>query len=236
MDIMRQDYEKALLLRLKGYSYNEINQLLGAPKATLSGWFSGLPLSEKAQQRIRRRSKEGSLKGLLKRNRIQTHAARERATMMRKETRSQIGRLNQKDLLLIGAALYWAEGYKRPVVRNGKQRTYHAISFSNADPVMVRVFLAFLQNVIHIPKARIRAGIRIFRHINENEALQYWQMVTGLPIGNFHKTYYGVSKSSLGKRPYNRLPHGTVQIRIGDTKNFYRIMGLIDGISQHFKI
>ena len=49
---------------------------------------------------------------------------------------------------------------------------------------------------------------------------------------NFHKTYYGVSKSSLGKRPFNQLPHGVIQIVVADTILFHRIMGYIEGIKE----
>ena len=45
----------------------------------------------------------------------------------------------------------------------------------------------------------------------------------------FGKSYYGVSKSSQGKKPFNILPYGTIQIRVNNTELFHRIMGWIDG-------
>lgn len=231
---MRSDKEKALSLRLKGYSYSEIVRLLGVPKATLSDWFTGLVLSEKAQARIKKRVYEGSVRGLIKRNKLQTHLARQRATHIRTNAEKQIKRPTKKELVLLGAALYWAEGYKRAIIKNGQERSYHTISFSNADPIMVKVFLMFLRETLQILDSKIYASIRIFEHINENEALRYWQKVTGLPKENFRKSYYGISKSSLGKRPYNRLPYGTIQVSVGDTKNFHRIMGWIEGIGKFF--
>lgn len=231
---MRIDKQRALVLRLRGNSYNEIKDLLGVPKGTLSDWFSNLPLSEKAQERIRQRTKVGSLKGLVKRNRLQTHKARQRAAEIRKFAKNEIGEISKQELLLIGAALYWAEGYKKPVIRRGRELTCHSISFSNSDPLMIKVFIRFLQDILKIPSEKIGASVRIFKHINEGEALKYWQDITGLPKEKFQKFYYGISKSSLGKRPYNRLPYGTIQIVVGDTKNFHRIMGWIEGLSKHF--
>ena len=231
---MRSDREKALILRLQGYSYNEITAKLGTPKATLSDWFTSLILPESAQQRIKKRVYEGSLKGLLKKNQLQTHRAKQDSIQIRKAARKQIRKISKSDLLLIGAALYWAEGDKRPVVKNGKERTFHKISFSNADPQMVRGFIKFLKNILQIPQSKIYASIRIFKHIPEKEALKYWQKVTGLPKENFRKSYYGISKSSIGKRPYNRLPYGTIQVIVGDTKNFHRMMGWIEGIGKQF--
>ncbi|MDO8654929.1 MAG: hypothetical protein Q7R48_00655 [bacterium] len=232
---MRIDKEKALALRLLGYSYNEITAKLDIPKATLSDWFTGLILSEKAHSRIRKRVWAGSLKGLIKKNELQVHRARQSASQIRKDAKKQIKRFSKSELLLVGTALYWAEGYKRPVIKNGRERTYHKISFSNSDPFMVKVFLTFLEDILEIPRSRIKASIRIFQHINEGEALRYWENITKLPKENFQKTYYGISKSSLGKRPFNRLPYGTIQIIVGDTKKFHRIMGWIEGMEEHIQ-
>lgn len=227
---MRTDKEKALALRLKGFSYNEIRAKLNVPKATLSDWFTGLVLTTKAQERLQKRVQKKSIAGLIKRNKLQTHLANKRALDIRAESRELINELSQRDLLLLGTALYWAEGYKKPIVKNGRERTYHAISFTNADPLMIKFFIKFVKQILKIPDDRIKASVRIFEHLNEQVTLDYWKKITGLPDKNFQKVYYGISKSSQGKRPFNRLPYGTIQIRISDTINFHKIMGLIDGL------
>lgn len=232
---MRQDREKALALRLKGYSYNEINKILGVPKATLSGWFGDLILSDEARTRIQKRVKEGSFRGLLKQNILQTHKARQRAAAIRKIAYNEIGGISKRELILLGSALYWAEGYKKPIIKNGKERTSHVISFTNSDPVMIRLFIRFLKDILHIETPKINAWIRLYEHLNEKLTLQYWQNITDLPRQNFKKFYYGISKSSSRKRPYNRLPYGTIQITVGDTKNFHKIMGWIEGIRRYFR-
>lgn len=223
---MRKDREKALVLRLQGYSYNEITEFLKIPKSTLSNWFTGLALPDKALKRIQTRVKEKSLEGLLKKNRLQTHQAKQRALSIRKGAQREIQRISKKDLLLLGAALYWAEGYKKPVIRNGEERTHHVIGFTNSDPVMTRLFILFLKGLLKIPEGKIYASVRIYEHINENDALRYWQSITKLPKKNFRKFYYGISKSSQGKRPYNRLPFGTIQITVGDTKKLSQNYGV----------
>jgi len=231
---MRKDKEKALALRLKGYSYSEINKKLGIPKATLSDWFTGIVLNTKAQKRIQNRVQKKSIDGLIKRNKMQTHLANKRASEIRSSSEKDIKKLSKHDLLLLGASLYWAEGYKRPIVKNGQKRSYHSISFSNSDPSIIKIFIEFLKKILYIPNNKIKANVRIFKHLNEKQVLKYWKKITGLPDENFHKTYYGVSKSSQGKKPFNRLPNGMIQIRVGDTKNFHKIMGWIQGLEQQF--
>ncbi len=230
--IMRKDKERALQLRLQGYSYGEISKKLNIPKSTLSGWLHNLELSEKARNRIRGRVKLGVLNGLIKHNKKQTHLARQRMAKIRSEAQSELRIINTRELWLIGIALYWAEGYKRPVVRNGKIRTHHPVSLANSDPQLVKIFIGFLRKICKIPKEKIHAEIRIFEHMNQDQILNFWQKITGLSKNNFSKVYYGISKSSQGKKPFNRLPYGTISIRVNDTNLFHKIIGWINGLSK----
>lgn len=230
---MRRDKKNALALRLQGHSYNEINHKLGIAKSTLSSWFAKTILPERARKRLERRVAEGSLEGLLKRNRQQTKDAWERATIVREKANRDVRKLSKHDLFLVGVALYWAEGYKKLVVKNGKERTAHTVSFTNSDPKMIRIFLRFLIEIAEIQKSKISISMRLFTHIEKETALKYWLGVTGLEEKNFQKPSFVVSKSSQGKRPYNRLPYGTIQVVVGNTQKFHQIMGWIEGMQKN---
>ncbi len=222
----------ALKLRLKGFSINEITKKLGVPKSTLSGWLRGVVLSEKARTRIQSRVRQGVYNGLIKRNKLQTHIARQRVARIRNEGKELFPKLTESDLIVVGAVLYWAEGYKRPLFRNGKEITAHVISFVNSDPDMIRIFIRFLIEILHIPRDRINFSMRLYAHINENEALNYWSQVTGATKSCFKKTTYLVSGASKGKRPFNRLPYGTLQVSVNSTDKFSFLMGMIDGVKE----
>lgn len=227
---MRKDKNQALKLRLSGKSYNEITKILSVPKSTLSEWFTGLELSTKAQDRIKQRVSSGSLAGLIKRNKRQTHLAEQRAQNTRSAARKEIGNLSSRDLFILGVALYWAEGYKRPIIKNGKARTYHSVALTNSDPYLVNVYLRFLREICEVPESKIIAAVRIYQHHNEQHLLNFWSKTTLIAQSRFKKTYYGVSKSSQGKRPFNILPYGTIQISVYDSSLYHRIMGWIGGL------
>ena len=232
---MRTDRNSALKLRLRGKSYSEIQKALdGISKSTLSLWLKDIVLSREARLRIKERSREKSLAGLLKRNKNQTALAIKRRDEIRKAARAQIGDISSGDLLLVGIVLYWAEGYKRPIIRNGREVTSHPISLTNSDPKLLRAFLEFANRVCGIPISRIKIDLRIFKHLNETHVVNYWSRELGISRGNFQKTHIVVSKSSMGKRPFNRLPYGVVQIRINDTNLFHKIMGWIEGLKEQF--
>ena len=231
---MKLNRDAAYKLRIAGHSYNEITAKLGIPKSTLNGWFRGLILSDTAQTRLRARMSQGTLNAFIKRNKLQTHAAEQRAQATRKEAAQLVQPIQDDVLRVIGAALYWAEGYKRLKVRDGKERMGHTISFVNADEVMIRTFLKFLKNILEIPDEKVHLYMRLYKSINESVALHHWMHVTQLPKKNFHKTTYLVSIASQRKRPYNRLPYGTLQVEIRDTKKFHYLMGLIEGVKNQF--
>ena len=155
-----------------------------------------------------------------------------KAKNTRNKASKKIGKLSKKELLILGAGLYWGEGYKRPIIKNGKARSYHPVSLSNSDPALISVFLRFLREICEVEENKIRAGLRIFQHQNAEELLQFWSKLTKIPKERFEKFYYGISKSSLGKRPFNILPFGTIQIRVNDTSLYHKIMGWIEGLTK----
>lgn len=231
---MRSDKNKALKLRLVGRSYSEISKLTGASKSTLSVWLKGLELPEQAKERIKKRVNQTSVAALIKRNHLQTKLAENRANINRGSAVKDIGKISKRELFLIGTALYWAEGYKRPITKNGKIRTSHPVSLTNSDPSLVKIFLKFLRMVCEVPEDKISADVRIYEHQNEGYLLDFWSKTTQLPYNKFKKFYYGISKSSQGIRPYNILPYGTIQIRVNSTDLYHKIMGWIEGLASSF--
>ena len=232
---MNHVYDKARTLRLKGYSYNEINKKIGVAKSTLWSWFSDVKLPQKAINRLKSRVAQGTLNGLVKRNKNQTVLAKRRTKTIRIIAKKEIGDLSENDLRLVGISLYWAEGYKRLKKIKGREITSHVIGFTNSDPAMVFAFILFLKNILKISENRIFIETRFFKHMIAEEVIRFWIKTTKLPRSQFYKPMYPVSLSSLGKRPFDRLPYGTVRVIVSDTNAFYRLMGMIDGLQDKLK-
>lgn len=222
---------RALRQRLSGKSYNEIQKALGVPKSTLSGWLKNIVLSDAARNRLASRARIGSAT-LIKRNKMQTHEAEQRAREVQVLAKGKIPILTKRDLQIVGPVLYWAEGYKRLKVKDGRERMSHTISFVNADSEMVAVFVRFLREVLNVSSDKIRLSMRLYPHINEDEARSHWIKATGLSSERFFKTTYLVSGASKGVRPYNRLPWGTLQVEVCDTAKFHHLIGMIEGVKE----
>ncbi|HUC02205.1 MAG TPA: DNA-binding protein [Candidatus Paceibacterota bacterium] len=230
---MRHDKQVAIRLRLEGRSYSEIREALGGvSKATLSLWLADVVMSDAARKRLNERSNEKARAAILRLAKQQTHLARQRRDAMHNAARRDIQALSPREMLLIGAALYWAEGYKRPLRRNGREITWHAVALTNADPVMCKFFIRFLMEVCEVKKEDMKIDVRIFEHQNPDVVIAFWSSTLELPPENFSKPHVTKSRSSEGKKPFDRLPYGVIQIRINNTNLFHKIMGWIGGIKE----
>ena len=230
--MMRSDKFKAYKLRMRGRSYAEISRLLKVPKSTLSSWFADLEIPSESKARILKRVHDLSLNGLLARNKSQTEQAEKRASDINSAARKSIGPLSRRDVFMVGLSLYWAEGYKRPIIKNGKVRTYHPVRITNSDPNIIRLYMRFLREVCDVADERITANFRYFEHQDEVQLLNFWQKVIKIPYSGFRKSSKQISISSQRKRPFNVLPYGVLQVSVNDTKLYHKIMGWIDGVSQ----
>ena len=97
---------------------------------------------------------------------------------------------------------------------------------------MVAIFMRFLRETLGVTDTEFRIAMRLYPNINEQIALKYWMNITNLGKQNFTKTTYLISTASKQKRPFNRLPHGTLQVAVYDTARFHRILGWIEGVKN----
>jgi len=162
--------------------------------------------------------------GLFENNRRRTRAIKIENKKVRQIAVNEIKSLSKYELLLIGAALYWAEGYNR---QNKIPSPY--IGFGNSNPDMVVLFLRFLREVMQIPEEKLRPAVQIHHNIKPELAISFWVKITNIPKERFRITHQ-TSRASKGKRPYNSLPYGTLKLNAHGRQNFFKIKGWIDGL------
>ena len=213
----------AISLRKNGKSYNSIRKTLGLKsKGTLSHWFKNIKLSKKSLELLDKNNKLAHKRGLFtanKERKIRIEGENKKAYI---EGQDYIQSISKKELLLIGAVLYWGEGAK-------SERSSVSLNFSNSDPLMISVYMRFIREILEISEERIRAGIHIYPSISADGAKKFWSKITKLPENRFY-IITQVSRASQNKRPFNILPYGTVAIKINSRRYFYKVKGMIKGI------
>lgn len=207
-----------------GKSYNEIAKDLDVGKSLLSYWLRDLKLPPEAKKILEAKSNYPKEK-FAEYNRQKHEFVVKENKEIRENSFKRVRTLKDYELLLLGAALYWGEGYKR----HGGKRSYPHISFSNSDPDMIKVFLCFIRKILKVSEEKIKPLIHIYPDTDRDGAMRFWSDVTSIPQDKFITTAQ-VSVASRGKRPKNLLPYGTLLLRVFNRKKFFEIMGFIDGI------
>lgn len=218
---MRIDKEKAIYLRIEGKSYTEISRYLNIPKSTLSYWLRNIKMDSIKKQALEKRASKAGLKALLARNKLQTQEAKIRADKIMGTSICEIETIDMINLRLIGSALYFAEGGK----------TKNRADFTNSNSEMIKIMMNFFRKVCKVSKNKFRVQLSIHNREEEMAIKKYWSKITGIPISQFIKTNFAISKYSK-KRRKNKLPFGTIQIRIADVNLFHKIQGWIQGITK----
>lgn len=222
--MIRKDIEqiKARHLRKKGFSLKEISSQLRVSKSSVSQWVRDVKLTKVQISFLKHKA---FLKEIIKK-RVATRLnnerqKREQVIIQHKKLLSHL-RLDQKDLIFIGSALYWAEG--------GKSDKSRMFKFSNSDPEMIQVMINFLNKACKVPKKKLRGHIQIHPHLSPKKAEQYWSKISNIPLNQFYKTSLAHSRASKNTR--DSLPFGTFNIEICSIDLYLKMLAWIKVVKE----
>ena len=211
----------ARLLREQGYSVREIAKKINCAKSSVSGWVRDIPLTGKQIQRLKSNQDKGRAKAANHPNSPKQTQARIRNGIIKFWAKDMPGRCSVDLLKIVGSALYWAEGYKVSL---------NVVNFSNSDPYMISIMMRFFRIVCKVPEKKFRGAVHMHSSLDRSKAERFWSLTSGIPIAQFHKTQFGISRASKHKR--KTLPFGTFAIIVCDTSIRCRIEGWIQGIKR----
>ncbi len=211
--------QKAISLREGGESIKEIAKKLGVSKGSVSVWVRNITLSSKQLKKLK--DKEHSVTVINKRRESRLRNEFGKRSIIINNAKGDIDSISKKELQLVGAILYWAEGRKR-----GKR----IVTFSNSDPEIIQIMMRFFREICHVNSKKFRAQIHTYSHLNSAKSEEYWSKISGIPRAQFYKTYSKPSKA--GKNKMDSLPYGTVDINVCDSVLFLTVKGWIEKISH----
>lgn len=192
---------RAVELRKKGYSLQEIVDILGVSKSTASTWLKYITLSEDAKNRLRMRCCVGRLasQNTLRRQRL----IKEKQAMNRAKILLQ-GKMFTNDMTqIVCSLLYMCEGKKSP---------YSGVSFMNSDPGLMKLFLNTLRASFSLQEAKFRAQVHLHSYHDKKTQLEFWSKVTGIPLVQFIKPYEKKNSGRSKKEGYQ----GCANVRYHD--------------------
>jgi predicted transcriptional regulator len=213
-------------LRKKGESIREIAKTLGISRGSSSLWCRDIVLTQEQLDILVEKDKLGGARGRIVAAELAKKRKNERVFCNKKVGFEKIGEISQRELFLIGIALYWAEGSKG--IRSER------FVFVNSDPKMIVIMIRWLKDCIHVEPDDIvcRVGINEAHKERITEVQNYWSNMTGIPLSQFRTTSF---KKVVNKKVYENFyeHYGTLDLLVKKcTKLFYEIIGSIDGMSD----
>lgn len=205
--------ERAIELRKQGLSIPKIAKAVSASKSSVSRWVAKVLLSSEQLDRLKS-------KNLIRIGTERKAEKQARHTRFNNEGRGLVGELSDHELLLIGAALYWGEGHK---TLNG------TVGLSNSDPALVCVFIRWLTESLRVPIEDIKASLNIHEDMDEIQACNFWERVTGIPQSRFYKTQ--IAKNTTPGIKKKKEYCGTITILVHDINLQFKIEGMLNQIS-----
>lgn len=214
--------EKAINLRLKGYTYGQIKRELNLAKSTLSDWLKNLPLSEETLK-ILAKNREISRDIRIERFR-QTYRNKwiSRLSRILENQQKELLPLTERELFLAGVFLYWGEG--------SKHRGW--VSISNTDPRAILFALYWMTKILKIPKNKITIRLHLYTDMNIEKEISFWSGILDLPKEQFKPPY--IKKTTREGLSYKSFGHGTCNLICFDTHLSEKIAMSIKAVAEYY--
>jgi transcriptional regulator with XRE-family HTH domain len=205
------------LRRLRGLSVRELAAAVGVSKSSVSLWVRDIALTEE------------QLADLQDRNPAYNHQRNGAAVLAARGRERRVSYQNEGRALVRGGdedfirccLLYWAEG----------EKARHKLSFSNADPELVRLWVGLLR-VLSVPEKRIRISCYLYAdHTRKQRDIEnFWLELTDLTKANLCRSIVNNSSRSSQRKRRNMLPYGTCKVNVHDTRLIQMVLGGIQEI------
>jgi hypothetical protein len=186
-----QEKERAVELRKKGYSYNEILKEVKVAKSSISLWLKDLPLTADEKRYLRRRTDSNISRGRIKAASTNHAHKIERDRRIIMNAQKEFYKYQHDPLFHTGISLYWAEGAKRS----------NMFQFTNSDVDMANIMLLWLE--IFVGCKRENLGYRLYIHkpYAHMEYEKVWARKLGVPLSQFKRTVIKPTSFKYKKRP-----------------------------------
>lgn len=222
-----EERKRAIKLRKNGYSYSEILKEIPVAKSTLSSWLRSVGLSKRQRQRLTEKKLAAALRGAKAKKDYRLAITKE----IKQKAKNKIGQLSDRELWLIGIALYWAEGTKQK-----ENNVSQEVKFSNSDPAMIKVFLKWLRDICKVSNSDINFRIALHETAKNRvrKVRKYWSDITGFSIDNFQKIDWKKHRVNTKRKNIGEKYFGVLHIYIRKSTNLNRkIEGWIEGIYKN---
>lgn len=213
---------EARRLRLSGRSIKSIAKEVDVSAASVSSWCRDLVLTEDQIQELSKNARDPYYGGRKDRILRQQKDRIEKTEKLFEKGKNNIGRLNTREIMLVGTALYWAEGYKKD----------NQAGLGSSDPMMMKLYIKWLVDCFgySVDDLLFRVTVNESHRYRIDKIVGYWSDFLGVDAGRFQKPFYQKVKwKKAYENPENY--YGVLRIRPRRSSGLLRtLLGMIEGL------
>lgn len=213
--------EQARELRRGGLSVPEISRELKVARSTVwlltkdIAWTPGSDAASRRAEAGRRYWRSRNEQRDLERRSAHAEAA------------AEVGELSDRELLLAGTVLYWAEGSKS---KPWSRREY--LELINSDPDVIRLFLAWLK-LLGVSSDRLHYRVHIHESADVDAAEHYWADVVSVSRDAMAPTTLKRHNPRTSRKNTGQDYHGSLAIRVRKSATeYWRMSGLWTAVAR----
>ncbi|MCC3771635.1 hypothetical protein [Streptomyces sp. UNOC14_S4] len=199
---------RARELRRAGRTYDEIVAELGVAKSSVSLWVRDLPKPQKTAEQM-----HSMREARWEPHRKARDLEREKTT---NAARREIGSLTDRELFLVGVALYWSEGSK-----SKEHRPSERVTFINSDPDMITLYLAWL-HLLGVEASRLKFHVMVHESADVATVEHFWAEHVGPGVGSFGKTTLKKHNPKTVRKNTGENYRGCLVVRVLGSADLYR--------------
>ncbi len=211
----------AVELRRSGCSVNDIAAELGVSKSTAYLWTRHMPVNEEERARKRREHSKSMTDirwGPHREIRDARRAALHGAAV------TWVGSLNERELAIAGALVYWSEGAKAKPWRD-----QYDLDFINSDPMLVELFLRFVE-AQGFPREQLKYRVSIHESADADAATRWWADRIGVSRERMQRPTLKRHSPRTKRRNVGEDYHGCVTVNVPRSRELYWwIEGVVAG-------
>jgi transposase len=217
---------RAVALREAGATVPAIAEALQVSKSSAYLWVRHLPLDETSERAQQRRSENSRRISEARWEPMRRKRDADRAAINEAEA-SWVGGLSDREVRLLGAVAYWCEGAKAKPWEPNRCR----VTFINSDPVLIRLFLRFLESWGEDRRA-LKYRVSIHESADAEAAGRWWAEVVGVPFEIFRRPTLKTHNPSTVWHNVGDPYRGCLVVDVPASRILYwRTEGLMSGIA-----
>lgn len=211
-------------LRRQGWSVPGIAAELGVARSTAFEWTKHLPREGNEAAVARRKAHSKAMTDARwAEHRVERDA--DRAAVLASAA-AGVGQLSERELLFIGAAIYWSEGSKAKPWRPYEWR----VTFINSDLGLIKLFIRFLEQLGY-NRHELRYRVSIHESADVEAAERWWLAQLGLSAEVLSPATLKRHNPTTRRHNSGDDYRGCLVVRVSrPTRLYWQIEGIMNGL------